>query len=411
MYAARHAAPSKNHRIPGTLTAAALLSVAVPAMAEAATTVGSGTPTATTILLSDSATAYQLDSIHDGHLVGGSEAPGAPQKWARDLGGNVSYPIIVKGHVFVTVAKTSGYGTVLHALDPQTGQDQWTADLGGTYWQSSLTYGQGMLFALTYDGALTAFNPTSGAVIWNVQLPGQYMFTAPPTYSADGALYVSGAGSGGTLYKINLSTGAVDWTQSVMNGDSSSPAVTDSGVFVGYACQQDYSFDPAAGTPLWHHSTGCEGGGGATPTVGGGAVWFNDAVLGPIALDPATGAVSTAKGPATWSANPAFDAKHGFFMVNGVLTSQNNDSDTPRWTFSGDGQLTGSPLVVHGYVYIGSASGKVFAVNETTGALAWTGDAGAPIGANQSSGPITALGAGQGLVVVPASTRLVAYGN
>ena len=31
MYAARHAAPSKNHRITGTLTAAALLSVAVPA--------------------------------------------------------------------------------------------------------------------------------------------------------------------------------------------------------------------------------------------------------------------------------------------------------------------------------------------------------------------------------------------
>jgi outer membrane protein assembly factor BamB len=170
------------------------------------------------------------------------------------------------------------------------------------------------------------------------------------------------------------------------------------------------------GTLQWHTTGGCTGGtGSATPVVGGGAVWFNDTTLGTAAaLGPTTGAPSTAKGPAQWSGSPAFDAKHGFFMVNGVLNSWNNDATKARWTFSGDGQLTGSPLVVHGYVYIGSASGKVFAVDETTGALVWTGDAGAPVlGDNHGNvdRPITALAAGQGLVVVPASTRLVAYGT
>jgi outer membrane protein assembly factor BamB len=321
--------------------------------------------------------------------------------------------VIVGNQGFVTVAKTSGSGTVLHALDSATGQDVWTADLGGTYYVGALTYGGGSLFALNYNGVLTAFNPASGAVLWTEQLPGQYEFSAAPTY-ANCTVYIGGAGSGGTLYAVDGATGNITWRQSVMNGDGSSPAVNASGVLVSYACQQDYAFDPTAGTLIWNHSTACEGGGGSTPTLGGGSVWLSGFLDPQMALNPADGSPSKAKVPNAWTGTPAFDGTHGFFLENGVLTAQDTDHSKPRWTFSGDGNLSSMPIVVNGYVYIASTSGQVWAVDETTGAVAWTGNVGAPVLGDDSMNvdrPLSGLAAGQGLVVVPASTKLVAFGN
>jgi hypothetical protein len=65
---------------------------------------------------------------------------------------------------------------------------------------------------------------------------------------------------------------------------------------------------------------------------------------------------------------------------------------------------------VNGYVYIASSSGKLFAVEENTGTNVWAGTVGAPvIRPNEISGPLTGLGAGEGLIVVPATNLVVAY--
>src|SRR5207247_809022 len=68
-------------------------------------------------------------------------------------------------------------------------------------------------------------------------------------------------------------------------------------------------------------------------------------------------------------------------------------------------------IVVNGYVYIGSTSGKLYAVNEATGTNVWTGTVGAAINPpdEQSSAAPAGLAAGEGLIVVPASNLLVAY--
>src|SRR6185369_4563291 len=57
------------------------------------------------------------------------------------------------------------------------------------------------------------------------------------------------------------------------------------------------------------------------------------------------------------------------------------------------------------------SSGKVYALDGSTGANVWTGNLGAAVQTTESpvSRPHTGLGAGDGLVVVPASTLLVAY--
>ena len=86
------------------------------------------------------------------------------------------------------------------------------------------------------------------------------------------------------------------------------------------------------------------------------------------------------------------------------------------WSFAGDGQLTTSPILVaspaNSYVFIGSASGMLYGLDAATGAVVWSLNVGAafPAGAGWGSGiPFTGLAAGDGLLVVPAGTKVIAY--
>lgn len=362
-------------------------------------------------------TTYQIDARHNGSLTDGAlAAPPLSRKWSRDLGGNVSYPVVAGGRVFVTVAAPDEDGTTLYALDARTGQNAWNpVKLGGLYWWSALAYGGGRLYALTYEGRLTAFNPATGAPIWSVALDGQHSFTSPPTFSG-GVVYTGGAGYGGTVYAMDAATGAVRWTQSVENGDDSSPAVTPTGVYVSYACEQAYAFDPATGSPAWHHETGCEGGGGRTPVVAGdGSVWIRDNFdMAPVVLDPATGTTRATYADSGPIPAPAIDGHQGYFVADGVLRERYTPTLATRWTFQGDGQISTAPIVVNGYVYVGSRSGQLYAVSGATGKSVWSTAVGAPVQApneDDVSQPLTGLAAGGGLVVVPATHLLAAYGQ
>ncbi|MCX4847963.1 PQQ-binding-like beta-propeller repeat protein [Streptomyces sp. NBC_00893] len=361
-------------------------------------------------------TTYQINARHDGSLV--DTAVGAPplsQKWSRDLGGNVSYPIVAGGRVFATAASSDGHGTVLHAIDAATGEDAWEpVDLGGTYWWSALAYGGARLYAQNDDGVLTAFDPATGAKIWTTTLAPQYSFTSPPTF-AGGVVYTGGAGSGGTLYAVDAADGSVLWTQPVANGDNSSPAVTANGVYVSYACEQTYAFDPKSGDPVWHHRTDCSGGGGRTPVLADGGVWIRDAAgMTPSVLNTTDGQVRGTYEASGRSPAPAFDGRQGYFVDDGVLQERHSRTLATRWKFEGDGQISTAPIVVNGYVYVGSRTGRLWALNGATGQSVWSTDVGAPINEPDEqnvSEPLTGLGAGGGLVVVPATHLLVAYGQ
>src|SRR5262249_19873982 len=152
--------------------------------------------------------------------------------------------------------------STLYAVDQTTGNVVWSQAISGTYSFAAAAYDAGRIFVVNSDGLLLTFDADTGAPGWSVKLPVQYMFTSPPT-AANGVVYVGGAGSGGTVYAVDEQTGNLLATQSVMNGDDSSPALSDDSVFVSYACNQAYGFTKTTLAPLWHYSTFCEGGGGA----------------------------------------------------------------------------------------------------------------------------------------------------
>jgi len=356
------------------------------------------------------AVAYQVDAAHDGVQAATTLTPPLAQRWATSFPGKVSYPLIAEGKVFVTVASVGSYGTTLYALAQSDGHAVWSAPISGTYFWSAAAYDAGTVFVLNTDGLLRAYAAATGAPRWAVQLPGQYSFSSAPT-AAGGVVYVGGAGSGGTLYAVRESDGQVLWTRSVANGDESSPALSPSGVFVSYAGPQVYGFDRASGAQLWRYQGASSGGGGKTAVVSGGRLLTRDFALNGV-FDAASG---TLLGTFAGGTAPAVAGGVAYQVAGGALSALDLSSFATRWSVSAG--FTSAPLVVparHGSnVWVGSSTGTLSALDAATGKSVWSASVGAPVPAPDEqnvSQPLTGLAAGQGLLVVPAGTLLVAYG-
>jgi len=331
------------------------------------------------------------------------------EKWNVTLGRDteVSYPLIAGGRVFVTVSKllTSGSSccaTTVEALDAATGGSDWFAYVNGAMSNSTLAYDGQRVFVLDRDGTLTAYAAATGRLIWSKRLTGQISFIAPPT-AYDGIVYVSGAGNGGTLYAVSEASGAVRWTAPVENGDGSSPAVDNSGVYLSFACHQDYRFN-LRGNLVWHKDPGCQGLRGSTPALHGSSVYVRGDRDYPLILSKSSG---TQVGSFVSDTPPAFWSDM-YLLQDGKLAaaSQANGGTSGRWTF-GDGTLILPPVVAGGYVYAASSAGNVYAVAPSSGQQVWTDN----VGTSVTGGPETGMAIGGGLLVVPAGSTLTAFGN
>jgi outer membrane protein assembly factor BamB len=128
-------------------------------------------------------TAYGVNVAHSGLLANDTLAPPLVKHWSRNLGGNVSYPVVAGGLVYVTVENTVSYGTTIHALSAATGRTVWSRPFGGHYYFSAAAYAAGRLFVVNFDGVMIALEAKTGRTLWATQLPGQYAFTSPPTAS------------------------------------------------------------------------------------------------------------------------------------------------------------------------------------------------------------------------------------
>src|SRR3979411_127062 len=85
---------------------------------------------------------------------------------------------------------------------------------------------------------------------------------------------------------------------------------------------------------------------------------------------------------------------------------------TGLWRFAGDVYLVTPPLVVNHVVYVGSATGILYALNENSGAVItqdWVGTRMREGAERRGILPTAAMGAGNGILVVPASDQLSAW--
>ncbi len=66
-------------------------------------------------------------------------------------------------------------------------------------------------------------------------------------------------------------------------------------------------------------------------------------------------------------------------------------------------------MLVNQYVLIGSSSGNLYALDGSTGHQVWQVTLGSAVGSGAASLPMSGLAAGDGLLVVPAGTKVTAY--
>lgn len=367
--------------------------------------------------LTSVAVAYQVNPAHTGTAqVTGFKLPPSV-KWSVSLHGNASYPLILPGEVIVIDGGSGSFPSTLEALNSANGAIIWTQTVPSGYggWVGA-AYDNGMVFAVNYDtpgfnsGSMSAFSASDGHLIWTSSLPGQYLFTSPPT-ALNGIVYTGGAGVGGTVYALQESNGNLLWTGSVANGDTSSPAISGGSVYVSYVCPQTYRFQAKTGALLWSYSGACEGGGGDTAVVFKGLLYVRDVLFqstSGLTFDTATNALV---GGFNSQYAPAFSATTAFYTEPSSLTAVSLTTGGTLWTATPPGgeSFACSPLVVNGNVLMGTGAGMLLGYSGATGQQKMSMNLGQPISCSEYFVvPQAGIGAGQGLIVVPASTELFA---
>ncbi len=287
----------------------------------------------------------------------------AADVWAVPVGIGHASPLVDGQRVYVFARK--GEQEVAQALDLATGKTLWTAGYDQPYTMNSAATGHGKgpkstpvlaggrLFTLGIAGVLSAFDASTGKVLWRHGFDKE--FGPPPDFGtamsplADNGLLIAHVGGirGGALRAFDPATGATKWS---WNGDgpgyASPVAIVAGGVrqIVTETQKKIVGVDAATGALLWSmpFATPYEQN-AVTPAVAGDLVILSG-------LDQSTFAVRPTRGAdGRWTPVTVWDAKAFPMYMN-------------------------SPVVVGGTVYglTSRNKGQFFALDAATGATRWT---------------------------------------
>jgi outer membrane protein assembly factor BamB len=349
-------------------------------------------PTIVTIVApSKDAVAYQMNSAHTGFITFNSVTLPTAASWSINVGGTPSQALIVNGIVYVAVSMGNGTSQLL-ALNGSTGATVWGPIAMSGY--SMIAYDAGIIFVTggSYlDTVLSAIDAATGYPRWSATIDDS-IEGAPPV-AANGLVYTVGDGY---LQAFNELTGAQVW-QGNFGGTNGTVAVTVDGVYGASPCTA-YAYQPATGAVIWSANTGCIGGGGDTPVVGSGMLFAPMGGASPYSGNIYNPESGTLLGAFSYSSLPAVTSSNAYARSGSTLQGLALSNNQVLWSFTGDGTLVGSPVVVNSHVFVGSSSGNLYALDAASGTVQQTWSLGAAP---------TALSAGDGLLIVSAGNNTV----
>ncbi len=193
------------------------------------------------------------------------------RSWRVTVGEGHASPVVVGGRAFVFTRV--GADEVVSALDLGTGKSAWEHRYPAPYTMNSAAVGHGKgpkstplvsdgrVFTLGISGILTSLDAASGRVVWQKEFATQFKTTSPLYGAAtspilEGGLLIVHVGGhdDGALTAFDPTTGAVRWT---LKGDGpgyTSPVVADLGGVRQLITQTQtrlIGVDPVKGTLLW----------------------------------------------------------------------------------------------------------------------------------------------------------------
>ncbi len=380
---------------------------------------GSGATTAPLTLNivapSKDAVTYQLNVAHTGAVSFASVSLPTTPAWTTDVGGTPAYSLIANGKVYVTVGLSGRTSNVL-ALDGSTGRTVWgPVSISGV---TNAAYDGGKIFLAIYPAigppVMEALDAQTGLLLWRTPLSGAQGVPSAPT-AANGLIYLGNAA-------IDEATGLILWQAGVIT--LGTDALTADGAYIAVAC---YTEDqrPATGEVIWgemcdpHAASGGEEG---VAVAANQSVYAQDSY--PLLTSGAVYKSETGSSQGTYVSDvpQAFSTTAGYYLQGGTfqdgtisgatLSAVQLSDSTTLWTFTGDGELVTSPVVINQYVFIGSNAGNLYALDASTGQQVWhtllTGTISQ--GARWGTGAVlSGLSAGEGLLVVPNGTKVTTF--
>ncbi len=257
---------------------------------------------------------------------------GAPprQLWKVPSEGGFSSLAVTDGRVFTLILKEAGGGKQesLVAWDANTGRELWFAPLnfakydgggdagsgdnkGGDGPRSTPTTHGDMVFTLSSQLALRAFEAASGKVTWTVDLLKehagrniQWQNAASPLLEG-GLLFVAGGGSGQSLLAINPQDGAVVWKafdEKMTHATPVAATIHGQRQVIFFVQSGLLSVDPKTGKELWRYAFRYSTSTAASPVVAGEIVYCS------AGYGVGAGAVKISKSGDQWTATELYRA-------------------------------------------------------------------------------------------------------
>lgn len=227
-------------------------------------------------------------------------------------------------------------------LDPPFGSAKWSLPVGHLIEHGPIV-AKDRLYILDLEGIVYAVDKNRGKIIWKKDF-GE-LSAAAPAYS-NGIIYALNLDPN-QLVAIRAKDGKELWRKGIGSpGSESSPLIVGDKLIFGCQCGSVYALNPKTGKTIWE-----------TETAGEvkGAVAFHDGVV--------------------------FGSNYGgeFFAINASDGSFKWRTPIIGGAFGRGGGAYSTPAVAWGRVYVGAFDGRVYSLDEDSGAVAWTFSTGAEV--------------------------------
>jgi outer membrane protein assembly factor BamB len=355
----------------------------------------------------DAWSMFRRDLLHTGNAGDNITLPQGTLKWTFSAGDAIhSSPAVYDGKVYV--GSRDGY---IYALDAATGEKIWAFHTN-SWVESSPVIVDGVVYCGSNDGNLYALDANTGEKLWSFTT---IMGIRSSPAVADGVVYFGCDNH--YFYAVDAATGLELWHVKTEGPITASPAVSKGIVLIGSVGQLFYSFNAKNGgvriqfealTPIY-----------SSPAIKDGVAYYVDGRGLFMAMDimarnwwqenklreywytlyaygllpkpsPRSGfiwGISLGQDPRSVS-SPSLAGDYAYLGSAQNLVSVDLLAQSVQWTFPTNGDVTSSPAVAGGVVYVGSEDGHLYAIDRATGTLIWDYDTGSAI----TSSPAVANG-------------------
>jgi eukaryotic-like serine/threonine-protein kinase len=317
-------------------------------------------------------------------------------KWKFQTKGIIiSSPALVGDTLFIGSADHR-----LYAINAATGAQKWAFKTGSAV-ASSPAVADGTVYFLCYDSIFYAVDAASGTLKWKFATGGERRFAARHLHGSQPAtetmpdpfdVYLSSpvisrgsvyfGSSDGNVYSLDAASGKLSWK--FLTGDvvHASPVLSNGVLYIGSWDSYFYALDAATGTLKWRFKTGEDPdihnqvGIQSSAVVSDGLVYFGCRDSNLYALDAATGEKKWAyNNKGSWViASPVVSDGQLFFATSdsGMFRALNAKTGQELFSIKFSGWPTfSSPAIAKDMLYVGSHSGKLYAIDLTGQKLAW----------------------------------------